>query len=290
MMQRAICGATALTILGGLGTAGAQPTPPPPPDPKVIIQKACEAAGGMDAFRKLGILGINMEREEITQDGKMTRSTMGIFISTPGPIPGRMELPEARTVAADDGSGGWSLREGRPDQRPSTIHMVKRTITSNTFSLLLPFSLTWEGITFGPVDAGIIAGKPVWRVQVDVPRVFFASPQMSRTWLVDFDQKSFAVLQAISPATDLGKGVTADGMLITQSKLVKVGEVWLPSEERAIGLDDQGNQKAHTRTKWAKYKALPSSDAGRLFDNPIPLAQRPKPPQMPAPAQPSASE
>lgn len=289
-MQRVLCGATAI-ILGGLGTAGAQPAPPPPPpDAKVIVEKACKAAGGMDAFRKLGILGINMEREEVTQDGKTVRSTVGVFMATPGPIPGRMEMAEARTIAADDGSGGWSLREGRPDQRPSTIHMVKRTITSYTFSLLLPFSLNWEGISLGPVEAGSIGGKPVWRVQVELPRVFFASPQMSRTWLVDFDQTSFAVLQAISPATDLGKGVTSDGMLLTQAKPVKVGGVWLPSEERAVGLDEQGNKKAHNRTKWVKYKLLVSGDAGSMFENPIPLAQRPKPPQMQAPAPPPASE
>ena len=97
-------------------------------------------------------------------------------------------------------------------------------------------------------------------------------------------------MQAISPATDLGKGVTSDGMLLTQSKPVQVGGVWLPSEERAIGLDDQGNQKAHTRTKWIKYKTVAASEATRLFENPIPPAQRPKPPQMQPPALPPASQ
>lgn len=290
-MHRALCGATALTILSGLGTVGAQPAPaPPPPDPKVVVEKACQVAGGMKAFNELGILAIGMEREEITQDGKTTRSNMGIFTSMPGPIPGRFEMPEARTVAGDDGSGGWALIEGRPDQRPSTAHMVRRTISSQIFSLLLPFSLNWEGIVFGPVTAGNIAGKPVWRLQVELPRVFFASPQMSRTWWIDFDQKSYALVQAISPATDLGKGVTSDGMLLTQAKPVKVGGVWLPSEEKAIGLDEQGNQKAHTRTKWLKYKVVASSEAGRLFGNPIPPAQRPKPPQMQPPALPPASQ
>ncbi len=292
-MHRAFCGAAAFTLIGGLatGTAGAQSSPAPqPPDPKVIVNKACEAGGGMEAFNKLGILGISMEREEITQDGKTVHSTTGIFLSTPGPIPARFEMPEARTVAADDGSGGWALIEGRADQRPATALMVRRTITSYTFSLLLPFSLNWEGIVLGPVEAGRIAGKPVWRVQVELPRSFFASPQMSNTWLVDFDQKTFAVVQAISPATDLGKGVTSDGMLITQTKPVKIGGVWLPSEEKAIGLDEEGNQKAHNRTKWVKYRLLPKSDSERLFANPIPLAQRPKPPQMQAPAAPPKSD
>ncbi|MCU0293858.1 MAG: hypothetical protein MUF10_18050 [Thermoanaerobaculaceae bacterium] len=291
MMQRLFCGAAALTILGGLGTVAAQPAPaPPPPDPKVIVERSCQAAGGMEAFNKLGTLGIGMEREEITQDGKTVRSSMGVFMATPGPIPGRFEMPEARTVAGDDGSGGWALIEGRPDQRPSTAHMVRRTISSHTFSLLLPFSLNWEGIVYGPVTTGSIAGKPVWRVQVELPRVFFASPQMSRIWWIDFDQKSYAVVQAISPATDLGKGVTSDGMLLTQAKPVKVGGVWLPGEEKAIGLDEQGNQKAHTRTKWVKYRLVTNTETGRLFENPIPPAQRPKPPQMQPPVKPPASE
>ena len=90
-MQRALCGATVLTILGGLGTAGAQPAPvPPPPAAMFIVEKACQAAGGMEAFNKLGILAIGMEREEITQDGKTVRSNMGVFMSDARTDPGSL--------------------------------------------------------------------------------------------------------------------------------------------------------------------------------------------------------
>lgn len=283
-MRRAINGVMTaiLILLGGGVSLLAQPSSPPPPDPRQIVRKACDALGGIEAFRKLGILGMTVEREEISQDGNITSDSSQIIISTPGPVPGRLELPRSKTIAADDGSGGWALNNGQPDQRPSTVHMVKRTLTTQTFSLLMPFSLTWEGVDLKGVEPGIIAGRPVWRIEVEVQRSFFATPQMSRTWFVDFDQETFALIQATCPATDLGQNVRADGMLITAPQRVKVGGVSLPSLERVVGLDEGGNQKAHTRTKTLKYKLISNAEAGVLFPNPIPPDQRPQPMQIPA--------
>lgn len=283
-MRRASEGmmAAILVLLGGTSTLMAQPSGSAPPDPRQIVRKACDALGGLEAFRKLGILGLTVEREEISQDGSLTSDSSQIIISTPGPIPGRLELPRAKTIAADDGTGGWALNNGRPDQRPSTVHMVKRTITTQTFSLLLPFSLTWEGVDIKAVEPGVIAGKPVWRIEIEVQRSFFASPQMSRTWFVDFDQETSSLIQATCPATDLGQNVRADGMLITVPQRVKVGGVSLPSVERVVGLDEGGNQKAHTRTKTLKYKLISNAEAGVLFPNPIPVDQRPQPMKVPA--------
>lgn len=284
-MQRVIgaVGTSILLLVAGVGRSVAQSAPAAVPDAKSIVNKACDAAGGQSAFRKLGILSMDMTREEVTQTGKLTSDSMLVMVTTPGPVPGRLEMAGSQTIAADDGTGGWALVGGRPDQRPSTIHMVKRTITSQTFSLLLPFSLTWEGVVLKSVEPGSIAGKPVWRLEIEVDRSFFASPQMSRTWYIDIDQSSFSVVQAVCPATDLGKEVRADGMLITVPQRIKVGGVMLPAVEKAVGLDEAGNQKTHNRTKTVKYKLVSSAEAGALFPNPIPPDQRPKPPQMPAP-------
>ena len=273
----------AMAVLGGAWTAAAQPQAASVPDPKVVVQRACDALGGLDAFRKLGILGIQTDREEITQDGKVSNDSYLVIMDTPGPIPGRLEIASTKTIAADDGTGGWALANGKPDQRPATQHMVKRTLTSYTFSLLAPFSLTWDGVTHKSVQPGVIAGRPVWRLEIEVGSGFFASPQVSRTWFFDFDQNSFELIQAISPATDLGKGIRADGMLVVVTHRVKVGGVSLPSSEKVIGLDEAGNQKSHTRIKTLKYKLISSTEAGLLFPNPIPPDQRPKPPQMPMP-------
>ncbi|MGV8039645.1 MAG: hypothetical protein AB2L07_06060 [Thermoanaerobaculaceae bacterium] len=273
-------------LLGHAWTSTAQPAAAPLPDPKALVQRACDAVGGLDAFRKLGILGIQVDREEVTQDGKVTNDSQLVIMDTPGPIPGRLEIAETKTIAADDGTGGWALTNGKPDQRPSTQHMVKRTLTSYTFSLLAPFSLTWEGVNYKSVEPGMIAGKPVWRLEIEVTRGFFASPQLSHSWFFDFDQASYELIQTTSPATDIGQGIRADGMLITVPQRVKVGGVSLPSLEKAIGLDVAGNQKSHNRTKTVKYKLISSAEAGMLFPNPIPPAQRPKAPQMPMPGSP----
>lgn len=283
-MRRArVLMALSTVALCGAGVSIAQPAAPPLPDPKVLVQRACDAVGGLDAFRKLGILSIQMDREEITQDGKVYNDSQLVMMTTPGPLPARLEIASSKTIAADDGTGGWALTGGKPDQRPSTQHMVKRTITSYTFSLLAPFSLTWNGVTYKSVEPGAIGGRPVWRLEVEMAGGFFASPQMSRTWFFDFDQKTAELIQATCPATDLGKGIKADGMLITIPQRVKVGGVMLPAVEKVVGLDEAGNQKAHSRVKNLKYKLISTAEAGVLFPNPIPPDQRPKPPQMPLP-------
>lgn len=272
-----------VALLGGAWISAAQPTAAPIPDPKVLVRRACDAAGGLDAFRKLGILGIQMDREEVTQDGKVHNESHLVIMDTPGPLPARLEIAAAKTVAADDGTGGWAITNGKPDQRPATQYMVKRTITSYTFSLLAPFSLTWDGVTYKSVEPGAIAGKPVWRLEVEVSSGFFASPQMSRVWFFDFDQETAELIQATCPATDLGQGIKADGMLVTAPQRVKVAGVSLPSVEKVVGLDEAGHQKAHSRIKTVKYKLISSAEAGMLFPNPIPPDQRPKAPQMPVP-------
>ncbi|HPC83507.1 MAG TPA: hypothetical protein P5234_08940 [Thermoanaerobaculaceae bacterium] len=273
---------TIAALAGGAWTSAAQPGAAPP-DPRVLVQRACDVYGGLEAFRKLGILSMQMDREEITQDGKVVSDSTLVIMDTPGPLPGRLEIASSRTIAADDGTGGWALTNGKPDQRPTTQLMVKRTLTSYTFSLLAPFSLTWKDVTYKSVEPGMIAGRPVWRLEIEVASGFFASPQLSRTWFFDFDQGTGELVQATTPATDLGKGIKADGMLVTVPQRVKVGAVSLPAIEKAVGLDETGNQKAHTRTKTVKYKLISTAEARMLFPNPIPPDQRPKPPQMPVP-------
>ena len=278
----------------GTGLVAAMPVSaqaePKPPAADVAVRKACAAAGGLEAFNKLGIVGIAGRSEEVTQDGHVTNTLKNFYFLSPGPTPGRLELPESRVTAADDGTGGWAVIAGRPDNRPATAQMVGRSLRAALFPLLLPFSLTWEGVSVTGVTAGTAGGRPVWKLAVELPHTFFDTPQISTSWTVALDRTTFAVVQAESPFTDLGKGVTADGMLFRWNGPVKVGGVTFYTEQRVTGLDEFGREKSHSRIDRCQYHLIPADDAAKMFGNPIPPDQRPKPPAMqPPPAGPPAT-
>jgi hypothetical protein len=257
-----------------------------PPTPTDAVRRACEAAGGIEAFAALGVVGVKIQSEEVSQEGQTTTQTKALFFLAPGPTPGRTEDPQLKVIAGDDGTGGWALVGGQPDARPSTLHMVKRLLTAELFPLLLPFSLTWEGATVTEIVPAEAGGRPVWRLTVVLTRTFFFTPQISTTWTVDLDRRSFSLIRAETPATDLGKGVKADGMLFLWSDPVKVGSLSLPGVQRLIGLDEVGRQKSHSRIDRMTYRVLQPRAAEQLFANPIPPDQRPKVPAMQPPGQP----
>ena len=256
------------------------------PPPSEAVRRACDAAGGMAAFNALGVVEVKIKREEVTQEGQTTAQTKGIFFLAPGPTPGRTEDPQIKVIAGDDGSGGWAVVGGQVDSRPSTIYMVKRLLTAELFPLLLPFSLTWEGATVTAVVPAEVGGQPVWRLTVVLTRTFFFTPQISTSWTVDLHRRSFALVRAESPATDLGKGVKADGMRFLWSDPVRVGNISLPGVQRLIGLDEIGREKSHSRIDHVTYRLLPAQSVEKLFANPIPPEQRPNLPVMQPPARP----
>jgi hypothetical protein len=266
-------------------SSAAQQTPATPTASEAI-RRACDAAGGLEAFNALGVVEVKIRREEVTQDGQTTNQTKALFFLAPGPTPGRTEDPQAKVIAGDDGNGGWAVVGGQPDVRPSTSYMVKRLMTADLFPLLLPFSLNWDGAMATEVAPAEAGGKSVWRLTVVLTRTFFFTPQISTTWTVDLDRRTFALLRAECPATDLGKGVKADGMRFLWFDPVKVGGITLPAVQRLIGLDEVGREKSHSRIDHLAYRLLPAQSIGILFANPIPVEQRPKPPAMQPPVQP----
>ncbi len=270
------------SLLLGLGlavaaAAGAQGQPPVPA-PDELIRRACDAAGGLDAFKKLGIVGIATKSEEVSQEGSVTTKLRSAYFQSPGPVPGRFEYPDSKLVAADDGSGGWAVVAGKPDKRLATSYIVKRSVTTLLFPTLMPFSLTWEGVQAEGVKAAEFKGRPVWELAVAVPRSFFDTPQIGQSWTVLIDAATYSVVRADSPFTDLGKGVTADGMRFTWRDPVKLKGVTFYKEQHLTGLDETGAEKSHSRVDRMQYHLIPDSEAARLFANPIPPDQRPKPP------------
>lgn len=282
-MRARVLGLAALAMSGLSYVTVAQQPPATVPSADTIIDRACQAAGGWDTFVKNGIIRLQISQEENTQDGKVQKSESAYFVALPGPVPARLELPDRQTIAGDDGNGGWALIGGVPDSRPNTQMMVRRLIQSNAFTHLLPFSLRWVGATVTTIQPAQVKGRSVWRLTVDFGRNFFSSPQIASKWKIDIDSQTYEVVGAESPATDLGKGIKADGMRFSWAKPVKVGGVTLAGFENVLGVDEKGAEKAHSRIRNVSFQLLPNSKAPALFANPIPPDKRPKPPQARVP-------
>lgn len=251
------------------------------PAANVAVARACEAAGGLEMFRRLGTVRLDITQREVTTDGQPSEGQKAIIVTTPGPVPGRLEVAGQQLTAADDGSGGWATQGGKPDARPSTKLMVKRVLTSDLFPLLLPFSLTWEGVTVAAVTPATLKGKPVWRLSVQISRSFFHTAQIATNWTVDLDRESYSVVRAESPYVDSGHGIVADGMRFTWGSPLRLKGVWLHGDQKLVGIDELGREKVHNRIDAIRYRLLGDTEAARLFANPIPEEQRPQAPVGP---------
>ena len=249
------------------------------PTPDFVVQRAWEHAGGLEAFGRLGIVLADFSTEENTQEGNPTTTRSKTYFLAPGPTPGRIEIEAIKAVSGDSGGrqAGWAVIGGKPDIRQSTQMMVKKLLTTNLFTLMLPFSLNWDGVLLKTVEPTVVKGVPVWRLSIEVARGFFHSPQIATTWRIDFDRKTYAVVQAESPATDLGKGLKADGMRISWAKLQDVRGIRLPGEQRTIGLSETGAEKAHSRLEQVRYSVLEAEGNAAMFRDPVPPELRPTP-------------
>jgi len=275
-LKRSNLALLAVATLSVAVPATPQAPPQKAPDAKEIVRRASDAAGGMDAFRNLGIVHMIRDREEVMQNGETARGQTVIVISAPGPIPARLEVPQNRVISGDDGTGGWAIQAGTPDQRQSTTYMIKRLVTTELFTLMLPFSLNWDGVQVVKVEAGNLGKRPVWRLALSMARSFFHTPQIPTYWNVYLDRESYALVRAECPPIDLGKGMKSDGMRCTWSQPVKLGGIWLPGQQTVTAVDEQGAEKAHSRIDRMSYRLLPATEATRLFGNPIPPDKRPK--------------
>jgi len=252
------------------------------PTPEVVVKRAMDVAGGYEAFSRLGIVLTEVTSEELAQAGGQSKSEVKTFFKAPGPVPGRIEIPQAQVISGDDGTQGWAVIGGTYDPRPSMTLIVKRLIRTNLFSLMLPFSLNWDEVNVTNVTPTMLGDVPVWRLSVTLTRTFFHSPQISTAWTIDINRQTYAVVQAQCPATDLGRGIKADGMRFTWSKPQIVRGLVLPGEQRVIGLSETGAEKTHTRVDHVRYELLGSTKSAALFNNPVPPELRPTPPVGPS--------
>jgi hypothetical protein len=253
------------------------------PTPQELVNLACEAAGGTKAYQQLGILQIDVAQNEIAQDGTPSETKTTFFLTPPGPLPGRLQIAQAEVLAGDDGSGGWGIAGDKPDDRPQTTYMVRRLLQTDLFAVLLPFSLSWNGINLGNVVAADVAGRQVWRLSVEMDSTFFFSPQVSRTWTIDFDRQTYRLVGMECPVTDLGPGMRTDGQRISFSDPVQLKGVTLFGSKKVIGLNETGTEMAHNRVDHLRFQLPTGLKAARVYGNPLTPDKRPKLPVMQAP-------
>ena len=268
----------AATLAGSVPAASQSTTEVPSPD--LLVRRAWEEAGGLEAYNRLGFVRAEFTTEEVTQEGVPSTTLSRAWFVAPGPNPGRIELADPKVISGDDGAMGWAMIGGKYDPRQSTQIMIKRLLVTKFFTLTLPFSLNWSGVILKDVQPTTVKGVPVWRLTIDVVKGFFHSPQIATTWRIDFNRNTYAVVQAEAPATDMGKGIKADGMRVSWTKHQTVQGVTLPGEQRTIGLSEVGAEKSHSRIDRVRYELAPRESFKELFSNPVPPELRPTPPPI----------
>lgn len=262
----AVCGSL---VLGGSAAAPAQSVRPTPAQ---VVSQACDAAGGLEAFRGLGLLRLTVQDDAPMLATRDALPKAVISFLSPGPTPGRIFFPGSGALLAHDRSLWWWMTRGAVDTSPGVSADAQRTLRDYLFTLLLPFSLTWEGVSLDRVEALTNEGRLLWRLWFEVPTGFFRSEAISHSWWVDFDRGSFAFVSAGYPAVDAsgregveGRQFTPGGFAELRAGDAPAAAVLLPSKttETAVAVAGDHTGSSTVETIW--FESLPSAYAQPLF-------------------------
>ncbi|HOC43304.1 MAG TPA: hypothetical protein PKJ99_09875 [Thermoanaerobaculales bacterium] len=240
MSARAVLIVLAALLVPAVAPAG-------PPEAAALLDGMLQAAGGIEAFRDLGVLEIALTEEETTADGTphSRRATAYLDARTLSSL--RLELP-GDVVVARHGGNGWSTRAGAPDERPQASRMAVGTLNQRLFPLLLPFTATMEGVRLGAVNETSFEGVPAWRVAVSFPEGFFIAPSMSTTWYLHIRKDSGALLAAEFLPPPSVREVRSEGIRYRVLKHGAIGAgTQLPVQVLLDGIDLNGSPTGHVR-------------------------------------------
>ena len=218
-----------------------------PPDPEAILAGALEAAGGLEAFRQLGVIEIALSQEETLSSGKQRSSQATAYVDARSLNDLRLDLP-GEIVVARNRDLGWATRNGEIDDRPQTGRMAKGTLNQRLFPILLPFSLTMDGVTLSdPVETNF-EGEAVWRVAVNFPEHFFVAPSMTTTWYLHVRRSDHQVLGIEFLPPPEVRQVRSEGVRYRTLKRATLGSsIQLPVQLLLDGIDLNGAPTGHVR-------------------------------------------
>ncbi len=216
------------------------------PTPATVVERMIEAAGGRDAFTRLGVLELTIDQEETLSDGERIASSHTCYVLSSDLDTARINLSDTVVVASHDGKG-WATNGGEPDTRPQTPRMAVGTIHQKIFPLLLPFSLALEGAHVNEVVAATFEDQPVWQLTVVFDRLFFVSPSMNTDWRLTVRRSDHTLLAAeFLPPIEFRK-VTTEGVRYRYLQQAPIDGVRLPTQILLDGIDFDRIENGHVR-------------------------------------------
>lgn len=225
-----------------------------PPDGDQLLANMLDAAGGLDAFRELGVLEITIDGEETAADGTQRNRRTTAYIDTGTLSNMRIELAND-VVVARNGRNGWATLAGSLDDRPQASRMAIATINKRLFPLLLPFTLEMEGIQLSEVHETSFEGEPAWRAALTFPMHFFVSPSMETTWHVYVRKSDNVLLAAEFFPPDSVRQIRPEGIRYRVIKRTTIGSgVRLPAQVLLDGIDENGAPTGHVRVTKLQIK------------------------------------
>ncbi len=226
---------------------GTTPAVAVPPDVDAILEGVFKAAGGLDAFRELGVLEISIADEETRANGTVRTNQATAYVDARTLANFRLELP-GDIVLARNGETSWATREGTIDDRPQTPRMAAGTLNQRIFPLLMPFTLAMEGVVLSDPRETTFEGEPVWRVAVNFPDGFFVAPSMSTTWFLHVRRSDFEIRSLeFMPPVEI-RQVRSEGVRYRYLKRMTLGaSIQLPVQLLLDGIDLNGAPTGHVR-------------------------------------------
>jgi hypothetical protein len=236
------------------------------PTPQEVVQRAIDAAGGQDAFGRLGVLVLGVQQEETLSGGDRILDEYTAYFDTSNFGNMRLEMSKGMVVASHAGRG-WAIRDGKLDDRRQTPRMALGAIRQRIVPLLLPFSLEMDGVFAKGVEPATFDNEPVWRLTVQFDKLFFISPAMGGDWSIMIRRSDHEVVGAEFLPPIEYRQVETEGVRYRFLQHTRVDGVQLPSNVLLDGIHSDGLETGHVRIT----KVAPSVQADydpTLFVNP----------------------
>ena len=251
-----------LIVMLVAATAAAQDQP----SPQVVLDKAIEAAGGLEALAALGTLELDIEDQETRESGETTVETVHAYVDCTSLTNLRLELPRD-LVLVREGDSGWATIRGTLDDRPSTPAMARGTVHQRLVPVLLPFSLALPGVSPIAAEETEFEGQPAWKLKVEFPETFFMAPVISNTWSVYVGRQDYRLLAAEFMPPAKYAELAGEGMRYRPIKRQELGGVTLTDQLMTEGIVAGGAATPHVRISTISAAKLEGWDPS-LFLNP----------------------
>jgi hypothetical protein len=214
-------------------------------EPQEIVDQMIAAAGG-EAFAKLGVVKLEVDQEEIRNDGTSSRRTYTLYVDTENLNNLRAEYP-GEMVVGRAGANGWSTNRGILDDRPQTPSMARMSLNQLVFPLLMPYSLKMDGVWVKEIRETTVDGREVWALAIPFVKGFFPSPLMTTTWLMVVDRKDYSILwYEFMPPVEY-RDVSPVGIRYRILKTSELDGAKVPAQLLLVGTNSAGMESGANR-------------------------------------------